>query len=120
MSKPIHTAGPVEVGQDGELYSYSKHQSVAMVLLSEEGEANARLLVASYNAFDSAAKKLGLNAVELAEAMQSGQLTDLLRALQWYQKNLTDHLDAPAFNALMKIGICLSPDDSVQEKEGAS
>lgn len=37
-----------------------------------ESEASARLFAAAYNAFDSAAKKLGVNAVELAEAMRDG------------------------------------------------
>jgi len=37
----------------------------------------ARLMVAAYNAFDSAAKRLGINAVEFAERMQEGGLAEL-------------------------------------------
>lgn len=40
----------------------------------EEQTDNARLLAAAYNAFDSAAKILGLNAVEMAERMEDGVL----------------------------------------------
>jgi hypothetical protein len=81
MSHAIHALGPIEAGQDGELYSKSKHQSVAMVLLSEEGEAIAPLLAAAYNAFDSAAKALNVNAIELAERMQDGGIAELLRVI---------------------------------------
>lgn len=41
----------------------------------------ARQMAAAYNAFDSAAKKLGLNAVEFAERMQAGGIAEVLEAL---------------------------------------
>jgi hypothetical protein len=46
-----------------------------------EQEENARLLTAAFNAFDSAAKKLGCTAIELAERMQEGGLAELVEAL---------------------------------------
>jgi len=42
---------------------------------------NARLLIAAYNAFDSAARKLGVNAVELAERMADGELARLIEGV---------------------------------------
>jgi hypothetical protein len=83
MIQPAHTPGPVVLDMlDDELYSSATNESIAALLLSKSGEANARLLAAAYNAFDSAARKLGCNAVELAERMQDGNLlTELLTAL---------------------------------------
>ena len=43
---------------------------------------DARLLAAAYNAFDSAAQRLGLNAVEFAERMAEDGITELVDALQ--------------------------------------
>ena len=57
--------------------------TIAIVLPRKECNANARLLAAAYNAFDSAAKKLGVNAVEFAERMQDGVLFDLIDAAQF-------------------------------------
>lgn len=107
MTHPFFTFSPNEDGSpivlDGKAVAYVEEDAPPLT-----GE----LLAAAYNAFDSAAKRLGVNAVELAEAMQGGQIADFIRALQWYQANLTDHLDAPAFNALMKLALpvhCAGP-----------
>ena len=48
----------------------------------DTAHCNARLLAASYNAFDSAATRLNLNAVELAERMQDGGIADLVSNLK--------------------------------------
>jgi hypothetical protein len=115
MVKQLFTFSPHEDGrpivEDGKAVAYVEEDAPPMT-----GE----VLAAAYNAFDSAAKKLGVSAVELAEAIQDGQIADLIRALQWYQKNLTDHLDAPAFNALMKLGLTLTPDSNAKVNGGAS
>jgi len=42
----------------------------------------ARGMVAAYNAFDSAAQKLGVNAVELAERMANGGIAELVTAFE--------------------------------------
>ena len=44
--------------------------------------ATTRLFAAGYNAFDSAAQRLRINAVELAEAMQDGGIASMLEALE--------------------------------------
>jgi hypothetical protein len=48
----------------------------------EEAIGNARLLAAAYNAFDSAARALNVNAVELAERMHDGGLAELIKCLE--------------------------------------
>jgi hypothetical protein len=93
MKQPIHTPGPIKWSEDFGLYSdngtitnayngaqYDDSSDPATIEISKP---DARLLVAGYNAFDSAAQHLGLNAVEFAECMaDSGiaQLVDALRA----------------------------------------
>jgi hypothetical protein len=76
MSKPIHTPGPADLlwevdGHDPDnIILRSTHNGLNMGICEVfESEANARLLAAGYNAFDSAAKKLNRNAVLLAEQM---------------------------------------------------
>jgi len=51
--------------------------------------ANACLLSAAYNAFDSAAKKLGVNAVELAESMADGGIAELVETVQLFEESRT-------------------------------
>jgi len=115
MSKPIHTPSPAQLPTGFESVSGDEHDgmplfvngdpfdTVAMVLPRKECNANGRLLAAAYNAFDSAARKLNCNAVELAEAMQDGAIADMVEALKWYANNLTDHMDAKALHALAKV-----------------
>ena len=57
-------------------------QSVVTQLGPPNADANARLLAAAYNAFDSTAKKLGINAVEFAERMQDGEITTMAECLK--------------------------------------
>lgn len=86
MTQPIHTSGPLHI-KSGNAEPYIKAKdglSVAMLPFSrssEVREANSRLLTASYNAFDSAAQELGLNAVEFAERMQDGGIAELFDLL---------------------------------------
>ena len=56
----------------------------------------ARLMVAAYNAFDSAAKNLGLHAVEMAERMQAGGISDLAQALAAAHTSLRTFRNVPA------------------------
>jgi hypothetical protein len=125
MSKLIHTPGPINSSareinfpmNGDEAYSAVYLQSGELRIaklydrnpIQEAGnipppwnadgrlEANARLLAAAYNAFDSSARRLGCNAVELAEAMQDGALlVDVLYnadAILYH----TPHLDKDAF-----------------------
>jgi hypothetical protein len=93
MSKPIHTPGPISVNTaSGDCDLISGDKSVAIVsqfnwLANEVNQPmpfteNARLLAAAYNAFDSAAKKLNLNAVECAERMADSGIAELVAALE--------------------------------------
>jgi hypothetical protein len=94
MTKPIHTPGPAQLPTGFQLVKPDEHEgmplfsngdpfdTIAMVLPRKECNANARLLAAAYNAFDSAGKALGVNAVELAERMADGLIADLVEALE--------------------------------------
>lgn len=104
MSQIVHTPGPLHV--DGQnILANETEVGIAKIYgnIGQPRETNARLLSAAYNAFDSTAKKLGINAVEFAERMQDGGIADLVMALEWYAKNMTDHLDAKALYALAKV-----------------
>ena len=91
-NKAEHTPGPCHLlpsYQDYEHKTIQVHGRTIAVVLTEdavehsaEDEGNARLLSAAYNAFDSAAEKLGLNAVEFAECMQEGGRAELLHAFE--------------------------------------
>jgi hypothetical protein len=112
MSKPIHTPGPLHiepcVDDDGASIVICGKGNVGVVAKIEypiggyegkvsitraEDEANARLLAAAYNAFDSAAKKLGVNAVELSERMQLGAIADLISALEQAREHIDGEID---------------------------
>jgi hypothetical protein len=102
MSKPIHTHGPLTACLSlfnrectGFHLTASPHGSLRPIaecndpltkaerkFTDNEIRANARLLAAAYNAFDSAAKRLGVNAVELAERMQDAEIAALLDNLE--------------------------------------
>jgi len=47
MTENKHTPGPWEIGRGGEVYAAKQYQSVAMVCLHDEGEANAHLIAAA-------------------------------------------------------------------------
>jgi hypothetical protein len=95
MSQPIHTPGPVKadefliINSDspkpkliGAMYwGRTKTPIDCYEISEEEARGNARLLRAAYNAFDSAARKLGINAVEFAERMQDGGIAELVESL---------------------------------------
>lgn len=49
--------------------------------LSEEQGSNILLFVKAYNSFDSAASRLGISAVQLAEALQDGGIAELYESL---------------------------------------
>ena len=72
-----HTPGPV-IATGGTIQVDSPPHFIAIVGHARSRhrgpKANARLLAAAYNAFDSAAKNLGINAVEFAERMQESGL----------------------------------------------
>ena len=92
MSQLIHTPGPVWIDDDGCIAAGTGDEYVTIadphcgdLNLPENGRtmvANKRLLAAAYNAFDSAARKLGLNAVEFAERVADGGIADLVDALE--------------------------------------
>ena len=82
VDRPKHTRGPVTWAEN--YYGLYGFRGIAVLLGKDGGgedpatvevlPGDGRLLAAAYNAFDSAARKLGCNAVELAEAMQDGAL----------------------------------------------
>jgi DNA-binding transcriptional regulator YiaG len=88
-AEPLHRSGPmVPFMQKGVIVirpadgapAIAQCQRYSSERPAEETMGNARLLVAAYNAFDSAARKLGINAVVLAERMESGGLAELVEA----------------------------------------
>jgi hypothetical protein len=102
MTQPTHTSGPViarpqpesKVGRITITGATSPVAIAEIVPTTMKGydataEANGRLIKAAYNAFDSAAKKLGCNAVELAERMQNGEIADLVETLQLFEQSRT-------------------------------
>jgi len=128
MSKPIHTAGPIAVDEFSNLYlarhiangsAISGAPSLAVTTNGSDSwpedekfkcKANARLLAAAYNAFDSAGKKLGLNAVLLAEGLQHGAIADLIGALEQAREHIDGEIDVvdgdygvPAPNKAMSL-----------------
>jgi hypothetical protein len=117
MSQPIHTPGPVDL-----LYEVEDHDPDDIILRSThdglnmgicqvfESRANARLLAAAYNAFDSAAKRLGVNAVLLAEGLQRAGIADLISALEQAREHIDGEIDVvdgdygvPAPNKAMSL-----------------
>jgi hypothetical protein len=89
MTTPIHTPGPVRVFSPfgrpeivTDRATAHETQSVVTQFGEPRAESNARLISAAYNAFDSAARNLGLNAVELAERMQDGAFGELVSVLR--------------------------------------
>src|ERR1700733_4963595 len=122
MSKPIHTPGPCVVGRntgtklpvllqaDGPVIAEITLWTSTGKSIPEMVNANARLLAAAYNAFDSAAKKLGVNAVLLAEGLQHGGLADLISALEQARGHIDGEIDVvdgdygvPAPNKAMRL-----------------
>src|ERR1039458_2791211 len=94
MSQPVHTPGPVIARPEMEsrarritITGATSPVAIAEIVPTTHGydalaEANGRFIRGAYNAFDSAAKKLGCNAVELAERMQEGGLAELVAVLE--------------------------------------
>lgn len=80
------TAGPLTLSR-GELTSDNPGTLVAeahgptSAHRMEERAANRRLLAASYNAFDTAGRALGVDAAELAEALDLAKLIRIARAV---------------------------------------
>jgi hypothetical protein len=97
MTPPIHTPGPVTC-------SFARY-----ITDNEIGSPQQ----AAYNAFDSAGRKLGINAVEFAEQMQDGGIAELCEVLAKLLGDAdhimyhTPHLDADYFDqaraALAKV-----------------
>jgi hypothetical protein len=91
MTQPLHTPGPLRIERckSGGWRHYIKGATEnPEFVIAETDEDHCRLLAAAYNAFDSAARKLGCNAVELAERMQDGELAELIEAARAF---LHDH-----------------------------
>lgn len=96
MSEQKHTQGPLQISRvnDGTkslLLKPIPGQVVCEIDRVPAAEANARLLAASYNAFDSAAKRLNVNAVELAERLADGGIADLVEQLRHVLGFLNTH-----------------------------
>ena len=103
-----HTPGPLRVDPEWEsdIQTVNGEEVATTFNVNDEGaemriqgpihwfpaqqKANACLLAASYNAFDSAATRLNLIAVELAERMQDGGIADLIAALKLARSCMAD------------------------------
>jgi hypothetical protein len=82
------------------------------ILNADVQTATTRLFTAGYNAFDSTAQRLRINAVQLAERMQDGEIAAMLEALEaikaWWTLTpgfLAGEDDMPAgiFDAMISI-----------------
>jgi hypothetical protein len=93
MTQPVHTPGPVKTHNPADgckndglywqiLQSTKDAIGARAIIASDMSRDDCRLLAAAYNAFDSAAKKLGVNTVELAERMQDGEMAVLVECLK--------------------------------------
>ena len=101
--KPSHVSGPVRVfhakGKSGRAIGVTPDHIIAKCTPCRDAQGqhhakgNARLLAASYNTFDNAAQRLGVNAVELAEALQGGELAALIIAASKAESWLRSMLD---------------------------
>ncbi len=101
MTEITHTDSPItyrQITRDGHI-GFTLDTTDAEIEICEifpkpnlvaVNEGNARLLTAGWNAFDSAAKRLGLNAVEFAERMQDGGIAELLTVLEDVAEWLAD------------------------------
>jgi hypothetical protein len=95
MRQPEHTPGPWRYDDFFYIWADSEGPKPVVELDKSDGKvarvrggsetlsqnANARLIVAAVNAFDSAARRLGIPATELAEGLQRGEIADLLMTL---------------------------------------
>ena len=79
---------------------------------AEVQTATARLFAAGYNAFDSAARRLGIDTVQFAERMQDGEIAAMLETLEaikaWWMFTpgfLAGEDDMPAeiFDAMISV-----------------
>lgn len=97
MTEQKHTPGPLTYNnKDGQIQSHDgKRLAKTLWLLTDSCDANGELLAATYNAFDSAAKRLSLNAIDLAEQMEDGGIADLVAALLIALPFVEDVLDSP-------------------------
>ena len=101
-NRPSGEHGEVLIGTDDYGDNMSPANVARMIacvnactgISSETLEGAPRLLAAAYNAFDSAAKVLGCNAVELAERMADSGIADLIQAVRaakemsdWFMKH---------------------------------
>jgi len=105
MTQPIHTPGPASVtgANQRAYYPQLRIGNRAIDMITDNPDADGRLLAAAYNAFDSAARALNCNAVELAEAMQDGAfLTEVLASADSILYN-TPHLDRAAFENVTAV-----------------
>lgn len=92
-SPPLHTPGHLWIDDDGYIAAGTGdgYISVAEIFLGDSVAPEnaltlkvntARLFSAGYNAFDSAARKLRMNTVDLAERMQDGGIAALVSNLE--------------------------------------
>jgi len=135
MSQPIHTPGPVEFEINEQLTVLSLQSADRKKIVSPEEYAGAawlevsqpdrRLLAAAYNAFDFAARKLGVNAVLLAEGLQHGAIADLISALEQAREHIDGEIDVvdgdygiPAPNKAMRLAQEI--DDALAKVKGGA
>jgi len=102
LSLPIQIATPWHCDEDGlvtgkESQAHLSGPSVDIfdasewpVALHDEAMGTARIMTAAVNAFDSAARRLAINAVELSERMADGGIAELLEALDYLLEQTVD------------------------------
>jgi hypothetical protein len=90
--------------------SCGHHHANSIKKAVDYARLDQRLTNAAYNAFDSAAKKLGVNAVLLAEGLQNGGIAELIGALEQAREHIDGEIDVvdgdygvPAPNKAMSL-----------------
>jgi hypothetical protein len=91
-NKPMPTPGPLVLTSSGMITSQARERNSQVELavveidwdepFRSEQRAAAQLLVEAYNAIQSAAARLNVHPVELAEALGDGVIAELVGALQ--------------------------------------
>jgi hypothetical protein len=90
VAREIQKAMQTEMSIDEAEFEEDETPSVVTPFGQPSADSNARFLAASYNAFDSAARRLAINAVEFSERMADGGIAELLEALDYLLEQTVD------------------------------
>lgn len=110
-SAPRLTPGPLaptDLRRRGTLWSPALGQVVAGGIdgrTATEQQANCRLVLAAFNAFDDAGRRLNINPVDLADRLADGRLSEVVEALEYCLPRIHLHLATTAEIAKVAVAI---------------